>query len=148
MVLLTFLQNWILNLRVRTVHLVMTTTVRLAPCVAPPRWFSRPSVRRRQRVGCWVNHQETAGAYFVIHSIHNEKMFWYVLFCKIYSHTNRQLRFKYVALYVVQVLNKNSKEVLAFKENSFHDQFCQVTYLLLLSMSANIFSFIIIFLKF
>lgn len=52
-----------------------------------------------------------------------------------------------MALYVVQVLNKNSKEVLAFKENSFHDQFCQVTHLLLLSMSANIFPFII-FLKF
>lgn len=147
MVLLTFLQNWILNLRVRTVHLVMMTTVRLAPCVAPPHWFSRPSVRRRQRVGCWVNHQETAGAYIVIHSIHNEKVLDMFSFHKIYSHTNHQLRFKYVALYVVQVLNKNSKEVLAFKENSFHDQFCQVTYLLFLRMSANIFPFII-FVKF
>lgn len=35
-------------------------------------------------------------------------------------------RFKYMALYVVQVLNKNSKEVLAFKENSFHDQFAKL----------------------
>lgn len=126
MVLLTFLQNWILNLRVRTVHLVMTTTARLAPCVAPPHWFSRPSVRRRQRVGCWVNHQETAGAYIVIHSIHNEKVLDMFSFHKIYSHTNHQLRFKYVALYVVQVLNKNCKEVLAFKENSFHDQFVRL----------------------